>query len=229
MYPSNTLQNPAVHTPPKRRRYLRKAIAAAAGLLLTLAGLTTWLSTRTHIVDLGNEQQLSDSGLLQDWAQGTVIVMIRHAERCDSAPGPCLDDPTGITVAGSQAAMRVGQGLQQLGLGTADQYSSPKLRTRQTAHFILGQAVPSEDWLENCDSQFPAEALARKRPGHNLVLVTHNGCIDHFQRQLHVLGGERESGYASALFVSVDSNGKARILGRMNEPDWQRVLASAGK
>lgn len=114
--------------------------------------------------------------------------MIRHAERCDSAPGPCLDDPTGITVAGSQAAMRVGQGLQQLGLGTADQYSSPKLRTRQTAHFILGQAVPSEDWLENCDSQFPAEALARKRPGHNLVLVTHNGCIDHFQRQLHVLG-----------------------------------------
>lgn len=156
--------------------------------MLTLAGLTTWLSTRTHIVDLGNEQQLSDSGLLQDWAQGTVIVMIRHAERCDSAPGPCLDDPTGITVAGSQAAMRVGQGLQQLGLGTADQYSSPKLRTRQTAHFILGQAVPSEDWLENCDSQFPAEALARKRPGHNLVLVTHNGCIDHFQRQLHVLG-----------------------------------------
>lgn len=31
---------------------------------------------------------------------------------------------------------------------------------------------------------------------------------------------------ASALFVSVDGNGKARILGRMNEPQWQRVLAS---
>lgn len=229
MQPSNILQNPAVHTPPKRRRYSRKALGAAAGLLLVLAGLTTWLLTRTHIVDLGNEQQLSDSGLLQDWAQGAVIVMIRHAERCDSAPGPCLDDPTGITVAGSQAATRVGQGLQQLGLDTADRYSSPKLRTRQTAHFILGQAAPSEDWLENCNSQFADEALARKRPGHNLVLITHNGCIDHFQRQLHVPGGERESGYASALFVSVDSNGKARILGRMNEPDWQRVLASAGK
>lgn len=67
--PEQHLAKPRRTHAPKRRRYSRKAIAAAAGLLLTLAGLTTWLSTRTHIVDLGNEQQLSDSGLLQDWAQ----------------------------------------------------------------------------------------------------------------------------------------------------------------
>ncbi|MDN4498756.1 histidine phosphatase family protein [Pseudomonas mosselii] len=228
MHPSNTLHNPALLAPRKRRRS-RTAVGAAIGLLLALAGASTWLATRTHIVNLGNEQQLSDSGLLQDWKEGAVIVMIRHAERCDSAPGPCLDDPTGITVSGSQAAQRVGQGLQQLGLAGADLLSSPKLRTRQTAHFILGQAVTREDWLERCEHRFPAEAMARKRPGHNLVLVTHNGCIDHFARQQHVPGGERESGYVSALFVSVDGNGKARILGRMNEPDWQRVLASAGQ
>ncbi len=132
-------------------------------------------------------------------------------------------------MAGSQAAGRVGQGLHQLGLNNADMLSSPKLRTRQTAHFILGQAVASEDWLEGCDNQFASEALSRKRPGHNLVLVTHNGCIDHFARQQNVTGGERQSDYASALFVSVDGNGKARILGRLNEPDWQRVLASAAK
>lgn len=228
MQSSNTLGHAAIHTR-RKRRLSRKALGAALGLCMVVAALTTWLATRTHIVDLGNEQQLSDSGLLQDWAEGAVIVMIRHAERCDSAPGPCLDDATGITVAGSQAAQRVGQGLRQLGLSGADLLSSPKLRTRQTAHFILGQAVSSEDWLERCDRPFPAEAMARKRPGHNLVLVTHNGCIDHFARQQHVPGGERESGYASALFVSVDGNGKARILGRMNEPDWQRVLASAGQ
>ena len=35
--------------------------------------------------------------------------------------------------------------------------------------------------------------------GHNLVLVTHNGCIDHFARQQKVAGGERESGYASCF------------------------------
>lgn len=228
MQSSNTLETPTLHTRRKRRRYPRKPLVVF-GLCLVLAALSTWLATRTHIVDLGNEQQLSDSGLLQDWAEGAVIVMIRHAERCDSAPGPCLDDPTGITVAGSEAATRVGQGLQHLGLANADMLSSPKLRTRQTAHFILGQAVPSEDWLESCERPFAKEALARKRPGHNLVLVTHNGCIDHFERAQKVPGGERESGYASALFVSVDSTGKARILGRMNEPDWQRVLASANQ
>ncbi|MGE8307244.1 MAG: histidine phosphatase family protein [Pseudomonas kermanshahensis] len=228
MLSSNTLGHPAIHAR-RKRRLSRKALGAALGLCMVVAVLTTWLATRTHIVDLGNEQQLSDSGLLQDWAEGAVIVMIRHAERCDSAPGPCLDDPTGITVAGSQAATRVGQGLHTLGLSNADVLSSPKVRTRQTAHFILGQAVPSAAWLESCDNQFAEEALARKRPGHNLVLVTHNGCIDHFQRQQRVVGGERESGYASALFVSVDGNGKARILGRLNEPDWQRVLASTGK
>ncbi|MNM83226.1 Lipopolysaccharide core heptose(II)-phosphate phosphatase precursor [compost metagenome] len=225
---SNTLGHPAIHAR-RKRRLSRKALGAALGLCMVVAALTTWLATRTHIVDLGNEQQLTDSGLLQDWADGAVIVMIRHAERCDSAPGPCLDDPTGITVAGTHAATQVGQGLHTLGLNNADVLSSPKVRTRQTAHFILGQAVPSAAWLESCDNQFADEALARKRPGHNLVLVTHNGCIDHFQRQQRVVGGERESGYASALFVSVDGNGKARILGRLNEPDWQRVLASTGK
>lgn len=225
---SNTLGHPAIHAR-RKRRLSRKALGAALGLCMVVAALTTWLATRTHIVDLGNEQQLTDSGLLQDWADGAVIVMIRHAERCDSAPGPCLDDPTGITVAGTHAATQVGQGLHTLGLSNADVLSSPKVRTRQTAHFILGQAVPRAAWLESCDNQFADEALARKRPGHNLVLVTHNGCIDHFQRQQRVVGGERESGYASALFVSVDGNGKARILGRLNEPDWQRVLASTGK
>ncbi|NIF27734.1 histidine phosphatase family protein [Pantoea sp. Tr-811] len=228
MQPSNTLGHPAIHAR-RKRRLSRKALGAALGLCMVIAAVTTWLATRTHIVDLGNEQQLSESGLLQDWAEGAVIVMIRHAERCDSAPGPCLDDPTGITVAGAEAATRVGQGLKQLGLANSDLLSSPKLRTQQTAHFILGQAMPSEAWLESCDSGFAKEALARKRAGHNLVLVTHNGCIDHFARQQKVAGGERESGYASALFVSVDGNGKARILGRLNEPDWQRVLASAGR
>ncbi|NIF19015.1 histidine phosphatase family protein [Pantoea sp. Cy-639] len=228
MHSSNTLDTTATRSRLKRRPS-RKVLGAALGLIMALAGVGTWLATRNHIVNLGNEQQLSESGLLQDWKEGAVIVMIRHAERCDSAPGPCLDDSTGITVSGSEAATRVGQGLRQLGLADADLLTSPKLRTRQTAHFILGQPVASEPWLESCDRQFSAEALARKRPGHNLVLVTHNGCIDHFARDQHVPGGERESGYASALFVSVDGNGKARILGRMNEPDWQRVLASTSR
>lgn len=223
MLSSDTLEQPALPSRSKRRSFSRWVLGL--GLLLA-AVLVTWSSTRTHIVNLGNESQLSASGLLQKWADGAVIVMVRHAERCSSAPGPCLDDPTGITVAGSQAAARVGEGLRRLGLVDADLFSSPKLRTRQTAHFLFGQSVASADWLARCDGEFTDLAIAHKRAGHNLVLVTHNGCADHFQRQLNVAGGERESGYVSALFVSVDGDGKARILGRMNETQWRAVLAS---
>ncbi|MFV3406769.1 histidine phosphatase family protein [Pseudomonas sp. NY15463] len=226
---SNTLDNLARQARPQRRRTSRRMRSVALGVLIVLAALAVWLATRTHIVDLGNEQQLSKSGLLQAWKDGAVLVMIRHAERCDSAPGPCLGDKSGITVAGSEAAARVGLGLQRLGVAETDVFSSPRLRTRQTAHFLLGQEAASQDWLKTCDPQFATEALAHKRPGHNLVLVTHNGCIDFFQRQQRVPGGERASDYASALFVSVDGNGKARILGRMNEPQWQRVLASTAQ
>nr|WP_314477332.1 histidine phosphatase family protein [uncultured Pseudomonas sp.] len=228
MLSSNTLEPYALHA--ARKRWLpRKAVTVALGLCVAVAVSTSWFMTRTSIVDLGSEQQLNKSGLLQAWANGAVIVMIRHAERCDSAPGPCLDDPAGITVAGSQAAGRVGDGLRHLGLVDADLLSSPKLRTQQTAHFILGQPVATREWLGRCDDGFAAQALAAKRPDHNLVLVTHNGCVDQFARQQHVAGGERDSGYASALFVSVDDSGKARILGRLNEPEWQRVLASAAR
>lgn len=227
MFPSNTLDVSATKTRFRQRRPWRVLIAAVLGLVLMFSAAGIWLATRTHIVDLGNEQQLNSSGLLLQWKDGAVIVMVRHAERCDSSPGPCLDDRTGITVAGSQAAERVGKGLQRLGLNDADLFTSPRLRTRQTAHFIFGQSVASEDWLKQCDVRFPAQALAHKRPGHNLVLVTHNGCVDYFQRDQQVAGGERASDYASALFVSVSADGKARILGRLNEPQWQRVLAAA--
>ncbi|MFA7902451.1 histidine phosphatase family protein [Pseudomonas aeruginosa] len=228
MLSSNTLPPYALHSP--RKRWLpRRAVTVALSLSLAVAASTSWFMTRTSIMDLGSEQQLSKSGLLQAWANGAVIVMIRHAERCDSAPGPCLDDPAGITVAGSQAAGRVGEGLKHLGLADADLLSSPKVRTQQTAHFILGQPVSTREWIGQCDGSFPAQALAAKRPEHNLVLVTHSGCVDQFARQQSVAGDEQDSGYASALFVSVDDNGKARILGRLNEPAWQRVLASAAR
>ena len=63
----------------------------------------------------------------------------------------------------------------------------------------------------------------------NLVLVTHSGCIDHVERQLKVPGGERSSEYASALFVSMNSDGKARILGQLNANEWRNVVANTRK
>lgn len=224
------IDNPALPARPKRRRAIsKKLLVPGLCALLLLAASATWLSTRTHVMSLGSEQQMLDSGVYAEWAKGKVIVLIRHAERCDRSANPCLSDPTGITVEGSQAAVEVGNGLQRLGLDDAEVLSSPEYRTRQTAHFIFGKEVASRDWIAECDHDFTHAALQGKRPGVNLVLVTHSGCIDHVERQLKVPGGERSSEYASALFVSMNNDGKARILGQMNANEWRKVVASAGK
>ena len=89
--------------------------------------------------------------------------------------------------------------------------------------------MATQDWLAECDRSFARNAFSHKQPGHNLVLVTHSGCIDRVERQLKVPGGERSSEYASALFVSMGSNGKPRILGQMNAEYWQNLLAHAGR
>ena len=224
-----TIANTAPPTGRKRFRQISgKAVIVSLCALLAIAVLTTWFSTRTRIVDLGSDNQMHSSGVYTDWAKGAVIVLVRHAERCDRSHNPCLDDPSGITLDGSQAASDVGHGIQRLGLDNAQVLSSPEVRTQQTAHFMFGKAIASEDWLKQCDKGFADAAFKHKRADHNLVLVTHSGCIDHLERQLNVPGGERSSAYASALFVSMGSNGKARILGQMNANEWRKLVASAG-
>ncbi|MEE1869916.1 lipopolysaccharide core heptose(II)-phosphate phosphatase PmrG [Pseudomonas auratipiscis] len=219
---SDTAQKPFK----RRRLFTVKTMFIGLCIMLALATLTTWASTRTLIVDLGSDNQMRSSGVYREWSKGAVIVLIRHAERCDRSSNACLNDPSGITVAGSKAASNVGAGLQRLGLADAEVLSSPEIRTQQTAHFIFGKAIGSEDWVKACDQDFADSALAHKSPKHNLVLVTHSGCIDHVQRQLKVPGGLRSSEYASALFVSVSANGKAKILGQMNASEWKKLLNS---
>ncbi|MFJ1340858.1 histidine phosphatase family protein [Pseudomonas caricapapayae] len=220
------LSNTALSPLKRRRSASVKALFIGLCTVLALATLTAWASTRTRIVDLGTDKQMHNSGVYREWSKGAVIVLIRHAERCDRSNNTCLGDPSGITVAGSQAATAVGTGLQQLGLNAADVFSSPEVRTQQTAHFIFGKAISSQDWVKQCDEDFTEVALAHKTPQHNLVLVTHSGCIDHMERELNVPGGLRSSDYASALFVSVAANGKPRILGQMNASQWQKLLNS---
>lgn len=213
----------------KRRLPSFRFLMIALCTLFALAATTTWLATRTRIVDLGNDNQMLKQGVYESWANGAVIVLIRHAERCDRSHAACLSDPVGITLDGSQAAADVGAGMQRLGMTKSDVLSSPEVRTRQTAHFMFGEAVATQDWLNQCNRGFSNNAFSHKRTGHNLVLVTHSGCIDHVERQLNVPGGERTSAYASALFISMGNDGKAHILGQMNASEWHKLLANTGE
>ena len=205
-----------------------KVLAVAFGFLAAVVLICAWCSTRTHVRDVVNEQQALSSGLYAEWAKGNVLVLIRHAERCDRSHNACLNDHTGITVAGSQVAAEVGKGIRSLGLQNVQMLSSPEIRTQQTARFIFNEAIPTQYWLNQCDNHFSSNALNNKHPGHNMVLITHSGCIDQLERSLHVPAYERASAYASALFVTVDMSGKARILGQINANKWRNLTTHAG-
>ncbi|BBH46411.1 histidine phosphatase family protein [Pseudomonas sp. KU43P] len=218
----NVIETPL---PPVRARRLPGLL----GVLLAVLSLGLWHLSRAQVSDLSSTQQMSDHGVYSAWAKGEVIVLIRHAERCDRSNHACLNDPAGITVDGSHAAKAVGDGIVRLGLGSADMLSSPEVRTRQTASFIFGKAIETQDWLMQCDSTFADAAFAHKHEARNLILVTHSGCIDQLERQLDVPGGERDSGYASALFVTKGSDGQPHILGQLNAKQWRELVSDTGK
>jgi phosphohistidine phosphatase SixA len=214
--------SPLIPSTPLSRR-TRATLLGALCIALVLAALGLWSAMATPLTNLGSPQQMQRSGAYEQWAKGAVIVLVRHAERCDRSHGACLGDPSGITVAGSQAADALGDGLQRLGLASTDTLVSPEVRTRQTARFIFDNPVTPQPWLARCDSSFAQAALDHKRAGRNLVLVTHSGCIDQFERQLGVAAGERSAAYASALFVTLDEAGKPRILGQIQANAWRNL------
>ncbi|CAI3803558.1 Lipopolysaccharide core heptose(II)-phosphate phosphatase [Pseudomonas sp. MM221] len=202
----------------------RGVLITALCVLLALAVTAAWAHNRAAIPNLGNPHHLQRSGLYTDWAKGSVIVVLRHAERCDRSRGACLADPTGITVAGSQVATDVGRGLQRLGLGAADVWTSPEVRTRQTAQAMFGKTIATQGWLNQCDGHFAENAFAHKRSSHNLVLVSHSGCMDQMEQVLEVPGSARSNRYASALFVTLGSDGKAKLLGQMDANEWRKLV-----
>ncbi|MCD5981398.1 histidine phosphatase family protein [Pseudomonas sp. CDFA 610] len=177
----------------------------------------------THVVNLGGSGMLKKSDLYARWKQGDVVVMIRHAERCDRSSNPCMADPQGITLKGSEAALAVGAGLKRLGLVNARMITSPRMRTQQTADLISGHVVANEAWPNECNGNFKNAVQAHKVKGENMILVTHSGCIDQFERKLGVPFNERSSAYAEAVFVQVDGTHTPKILGSLNARQWADI------
>ena len=108
-----------------------------------------------------------------------------------------------------------------LGLGTADIYSSPLVRTSQTRALLFPESSASEDFLYQCKDNFVQEALAKKVPGRNLVLVTHSSCMDEVNENLAY--GEVDYEYGASVFINVESDTQ-QILGFIDADDWTRAL-----
>lgn len=211
---------PCIKTHKKSRPKKRLFGAMAALLILGTSGLVFWPRTPQ---DLSVNNRMVEARLYEHWRAGDLIVLVRHAERCDRSRNPCLGAIDGITAAGSTSAVALGNALRTLGLENTDVMSSPLTRTRQTAQYMFNQAVITQDWLDNCELHLIRDAQAHKVAHRNLLLVTHSACISEVERQFgfpHALSSE----YTSSLFINTSPSIPLNILGIMNERNWPQTL-----
>jgi phosphohistidine phosphatase SixA len=202
---------------------------AKASLLLgtafALAGLAFFASqlwADPKPADLSESPFALTTNMLAEWQDGDVIVFVRHLERCSRVDAACLDGPTGITQRATATGLAMREQFAELGLATSDIYSSPLTRTSQTSALLFSEPTAHEDFLYQCKDDFVKEALARKIPGRNLVLVTHSSCMDEVNESLSY--AEVDYKYGAAVFLNVESETEQQILGFIDTDDWLHTL-----
>ncbi|MGF0239989.1 hypothetical protein ACQR3P_24075 [Rhodococcus sp. IEGM1300] len=200
-------------------RYRNAAVIIASALLVI--PLTVWLLQPAAVPDLAHGNVAGARALVNGWANGDMIALVRHVERCDHSKAVCLKGDDGITDRSRSVAVSVGAQFEKLGLARADVYNSPTLRTEQTAAFMFNTASANDDWLFNCSGTILRDALAHKVPGRNLILVTHSECMDELQKELKL--PTSDLGYGASLFVSAAVAQAPRMLGFVEASDWRSV------
>lgn len=179
----------------------------------------------TAVADLAEGTQAHKANLFSLWDSGDLVVLMRHAERCDHSSNPCLDQSDGITVKGRQMAQQVGLAFNHLGFNQVDVYNSPMRRTEQTSAYAFNRTSTGEDWLINCRKTMLEDVLKHKLDHRNMVLVTHSECVAALEQSLNT-PAPSSIGYGSSLIVSIDPKTHvARVLGFIDAQDWGKVLA----
>lgn len=201
-----------------------KTLASSILVLLVVglvAGAAIWPSTPP---DLSTADQKDVARFHAQWASGNIVMLIRHAERCDRSSNACMGPDDGITQAGHDQATQIGSALLAMGISNTDVFASPKTRTVQTAQAIFNVTGREQPWLSDCENDMRKDIKAHKVSQRNLVLVTQSSCISQFDAVMgfpHAKAAE----YASAVVTVLTASGKLRMLGVVNPQDWKTVAA----
>jgi phosphohistidine phosphatase SixA len=198
----------------------RNAAAIVVSALLVIP-LTVWLLRPAAVPDLAHGNVAGARALATGWAKGDMIVLVRHVERCDHSTAACLSGNDGITERSRSVAVSVGAQFEHLGLGKADIYNSPMMRTAQTAGYMFNKVGVGEDWLISCRGSMLRDALAHKVAGRNLILVTHSECMAQLEKDLKL--PTSTLGYGASLFISAEAPQVPRMLGFIEASDWRSV------
>lgn len=199
--------------------------------LILLFNISTSFSKPSIILNHISERNSVEAfNLSTHWAQGNVVALIRHAERCDHSDNPCLDGVTGITSIGMDTAIEVGENFEQF-LPSADAiiFNSPLKRTSQTAQLMFSGKSTSQNWLhENCKERFLEDILKHKPDRVNMVLVTHSTCINNLRsldhKKLIPINAGEDKNYALTVFLTISKESEvAFVLGYVNANDWENL------
>ncbi|MGJ7513978.1 histidine phosphatase family protein [Pseudomonas baetica] len=200
-------------------RYRNAAVVLASALLVI--PLTVFLLRPAAVPDLAHGNVAGALALQMGWAKGDMIVLVRHVERCDHSRAPCLIGIDGITDRSRSVAVAVGAQFERLGLGKADIYNSPMMRTAQTAGYMFNKVGTGDEWLINCKGTMLRDALAHKVAGRNLILVTHSECMSQLEKDLKL--PTSTLGYGASLFITAEALKAPRMLGFIEASDWHSV------
>lgn len=207
----------------KWKKRQRQAIALAVMCIPVL--LLTLILLPPAMPDLSESEEHERQYLFESWNAGDSIVILRHLERCDRADVPCLFGKDGLTARSTLVASELSDDFFQLGLDNADIYNSPLPRTDQTADLLFSSRSSDEQWLYDCrkEDTLLRDALSNKKPGRNLVLVTHSSCIARFEDDLGFSSDIPD--YGTAIFISAEPRrDKVRLLGFVDTDDWDHVF-----
>lgn len=169
----------------------------------------------THLAWSSNGLPRIDSETLAAIAQHhPVVVLYRHAERCDRSDNKCLSDQTGITVNGAHNARERGK-MFSAKIADYDLYSSDTLRTIQSATwFSADKKVTVDKNMQKCDYSIYSsiEAIQKKSKNKNVVIFTHNHCLSYIAEDKR--GAKFDPDYLDAL-VMHSENGKLILDGEL--------------
>jgi phosphohistidine phosphatase SixA len=193
-------------------------------------GSFSWFSFLGHLLIgccLLAATQLSHAGLKEDLETGSYVLMMRHAD----APG--YSDPNGYNLtdcstqrnlgeAGKTQGKMIGQWLKTQGIESAQVFSSPWCRCKDTATLLNKGAVTVEPGLgsffENRGSrqeqtrltQIKIAQLLKTSPRKPVIMVTHQVNIQAFAGQSVSSGG--------MILVKVNQSGQYVSHQLINHP-----------
>ncbi len=156
----------------KSKKYFIILLALAA-----IAGLGThaaWSSNGLPRIDNKTLARLAQ--------QHPVVVLFRHAERCDRSTNQCLSDKTGITVKGTQDARELGNALALTSLISIFIPVIPSGPFSRRPGFRKKLTVDKR--LLQCGNEIYSaiKDLQSKAPDKNIVIFTHNHCLTYIAK-----------------------------------------------